>query len=112
MPHLQRPGSTRAVRIVSPPVFVSVLISRRILASSGALASPSGSFAGLLSLVFLVCVASQLLDVVHQAIQPPLRAHFLLATQCEAVQSLGVPDVGEHRFDGGNPLAVDRPSSN
>lgn len=54
--------------------------------------------------------ASHLLDVVHQAEQPPLRAHFGCATQCEAIQTLVVPDVAEHGLDGGNALAVQPPA--
>ena len=59
----------------------------------------------------------QLLDVVNQAIQIPLRVHLWLGSQREAVEPLVVPKVGEHRLDDGDaspvepaaPLAVNRP---
>ena len=40
----------------------------------------------------------QFLDVVHQAVQPPLRAHLVLNVQREPVQSIVVPDVAKHRL--------------
>jgi hypothetical protein len=45
----------------------------------------------------------QLLDVVNQAIQLPLGVHLGLSAQCEAIQALVVPEVGEYRFDRGEP---------
>lgn len=48
----------------------------------------------------------QLLDVVYQAVELPLRIDFLLPAQREAIQPLVVPQVAEHRFDGGEALAV------
>lgn len=48
----------------------------------------------------------QLLDVVHQAIQLPLRIYFFPAPQCEPVQPLVVPQVAKHRFHDGKALAV------
>ena len=59
----------------------------------------------------------QLLDVVNQTVQIPLRVHLWLGSQREAVEPLVVPQVGEHRLDDGDappveaaaPLAVDRP---
>ena len=49
----------------------------------------------------------QLLDVVHQAVELPLRADLRLAPQREPVHVLVVPDVGEHRFHGGEAPAVE-----
>lgn len=46
----------------------------------------------------------------HQAIQPPLRAHLLAPAQRESVQPLVVPDVAKHRLDRADALAV-APSS-
>ena len=50
-----------------------------------------------------VSVVSQLLDVVHQAVQLPLPIHLLAPTQREAGESLVVPQVAEHGLDGGKP---------
>ena len=44
----------------------------------------------------------QLLDVVNQAVQIPLRVHLWLGSQREAVEPLVVPQVGEHRLDDGD----------
>ena len=41
----------------------------------------------------------QLLDIVNQAVEIPLRVHLALGSQGEAVQSFVVPQVGEDRFD-------------
>ena len=41
----------------------------------------------------------QLLDIVNQAVEVPLRVHLALSSQGEAVQSFIVPQVAEHRFD-------------
>lgn len=40
----------------------------------------------------------QLLDIVNQAVQVPLRVHLRLRSQREAIQALVVPKVGEHGF--------------
>ena len=56
-------------------------------------------------------MVGQLLDVVHQAVQAPLRIDFGLAAQREAVQSLDVPDVAKHRLHGADALAVQVPAS-
>ena len=58
----------------------------------------------------------QLLDVVNQAVQVPLRVHFGLRAQGEAIEALVVPQVGEDRLHDGDappvefapPVAVDR----
>ena len=51
-------------------------------------------------------VVRQFLDVVPQTVELPLRIDFLLSAQREAIQPLVVPQVAEHRFDGGEALAV------
>ena len=51
----------------------------------------------------------QLLDVVHQAEQPPLRADLVLATQREAGEPLVVAQVAEGGLHGGDALAVELP---
>lgn len=48
----------------------------------------------------------QLLDVVHQAEQLPLRAHLAQTPEREAAQPLVVPQLGEHRLHGGDAPAV------
>ena len=53
----------------------------------------------------------QLLDVVHETVQVPLRVHLALAAQVEPVQPLVVPDVGKHRLHGAHALAVQAPAS-
>ena len=60
----------------------------------------------------LPCIAMmrQLLDVVNQAVQVPLRVHLRLRSQREAIQALVVPQVGEHRLDDRDAPAVE-PSS-
>ena len=52
----------------------------------------------------------QLLDVVNQAVQVPLRIHLRLRSQRETIQALVVPKVGEHRFDDRDAPAIE-PSS-
>jgi hypothetical protein len=42
----------------------------------------------------------QLLNVVHHAVQVPLRVDLLAPTVVEADQPLVVPDVGKHRLHG------------
>ena len=51
----------------------------------------------------MVC---QLLDVVDEAIELPLRIDLLLSTQGETIEALVVPEIAEDRFDGGETLAV------
>ncbi len=53
-----------------------------------------------------VTVVREFLDVVHEAVEFPLRIHLLLPAQREAVELLVVPDVAEDRFDRGKALAV------
>jgi hypothetical protein len=48
-----------------------------------------------------VPVVRQLLDVVHQAVELPLRIDLGLPSQGEAVQFLVRSEVAEHRFHGG-----------
>lgn len=55
---------------------------------------------GLLAPLPLQITPGQFLDVVHQAIQPPLHAHLMPAAQCEPAPALVVPDVAEHRTEG------------
>ena len=55
--------------------------------------------------------SSQLLNVVHQAVQMPLRVDLLPAAQVESAQAFVVPDVGKHRFHRANALAVQLPAS-
>ena len=52
----------------------------------------------------------QLLDVVHETVQVPLRVHLGLAAQVEPVQPLVVADVGKHRLHGAHALAVQAPA--
>ena len=52
----------------------------------------------------------QLLDVVHETVQVPLRVHLGLAAQVEPVQPLVVADVGKHRLHGAHTLAVQAPA--
>jgi len=51
-------------------------------------------------------VMRQFLDVVHQTVQLPLRIHFLLSPEREAVELLVVAQVAENGFDGGEASAV------
>jgi hypothetical protein len=48
----------------------------------------------------------QLLSVVHQAVQRPLRVHLGLSPYSKAVELFVVPDVGKHRLHGCHALAV------
>jgi hypothetical protein len=48
----------------------------------------------------------QLLDVMDEAEELPLRIDFLLSAQREAIEPLVVPDIGEHRFNRGKTLSV------
>ena len=49
----------------------------------------------------------QLLDVVNQAVQMPLRVHLGLRAQREAVQALVVAQIGEHGLDDGDAPPVE-----
>ena len=51
-------------------------------------------------------VVHQLLDVVDQAVELPLRVDLVPTAQREPVQAFVVPDVAEHRLDGGEPPAI------
>jgi hypothetical protein len=51
-------------------------------------------------------IVRNLLDVMHQAVQVPLRVYFALASERESVQSLVVLDVGKYWFHRSNALAV------
>jgi hypothetical protein len=53
-------------------------------------------------------VMRQLLDVVHQAEELPLRIHLPLSSQREAIQPLVVADVAEHRLHRGEASPVQR----
>jgi hypothetical protein len=48
----------------------------------------------------------QLLDVVYQAVELPLRIHLLLPSEGEAVQLFVVAQVAEHRFHRGKASAI------
>ena len=48
----------------------------------------------------------QLLNVVHQTVQIPLRRYLGLAAQRESAQVLVVPDIAKHRLHGANALTV------
>jgi len=50
---------------------------------------------------------SQLLDVVHHAVQVPLRVDFGATPVVEARQALVVPDVAKHRLHCADALAVE-----
>jgi hypothetical protein len=50
-----------------------------------------------------------LLDVVHQTEQLPLRVHFLLAAQSKSIHPL-VLEIPEHRLYDGNALVVNEPA--
>lgn len=51
-------------------------------------------------------IAMHFTDVVHHAVQQPLRVHFAFAAQAEAAQSARAADVAEHGFDNREPPAV------
>jgi len=53
----------------------------------------------------------QFFDVVHQTVELPLRVDLLLPAQREAIEPLVVPQVAEHRLDGGESAAVQRTSA-
>ncbi len=48
----------------------------------------------------------QLLDVVHQAVELPLRIHLLLPSEGEAVQLFVVAQIAKHRFHRGKASAI------
>jgi hypothetical protein len=54
-----------------------------------------------------VTVVRQFLDVVHHAVELPLRVHLLPSAQGEAIEPLVVPEVAEHRFDRREAPAVE-----
>ena len=54
-----------------------------------------------------VTVVRQLLDVVHHAVELPLRIDFPASAQREAIEPFVVPEVAEHRFDRGEALPVE-----
>ena len=70
------------------------------------LRKPLGGLSGLLIHASLIAEVRQLLDVVHQAIQLPLRAHLGAASPRETIEPLGVPDVGKLLLHRGHALAV------
>lgn len=45
-----------------------------------------------------ISMMGQLFDVVHQAVELPLRVDLLLSTQCKARDPLVVTQVAEHRL--------------
>src|SRR5512134_1025966 len=47
-----------------------------------------------------------LADVMHHAVEQPLRVHLLLAAQAQPPEPVGAADVGEHRLDRPEPPAV------
>lgn len=53
-----------------------------------------------------MAVTRQLLDVVHQAAELPLRIDFSLPSRRKAVELFVVPDVAEHRCPGGKAPPV------
>jgi hypothetical protein len=69
-----------------------------------------------LPVLFTISMMRQLLDIVNQTVEIPLRVHFALGSQGEAVQPFVVPQVAEDRFDDpdappielASALAVDR----
>ena len=48
----------------------------------------------------------QLLNVMDEAEELPLRIDFLLFAQREAIEPLVVPDIRKHRFNRGKTLSV------
>ena len=48
----------------------------------------------------------QLLDVMDEAVQLPLRIDLHLSSQGEAIESLVVPKIAEDGFNGGKALAI------
>jgi hypothetical protein len=64
-----------------------------------------------LCLLLRIPTLCQLLNVVHHAVQIPLRVDLLAPTVVKAAQSLVVPNVGKHRLHSTNALAVKLPAS-
>lgn len=58
---------------------------------------------------YLLYVARDLPDVVHQAIKRSMGVHLGPTPEREAAHALVAPDVGEHRLYGGDALAVQAP---
>ena len=56
--------------------------------------------------LLLQIAPGQLLDVVHRAIQPPLRAQLVFAAQRKPVPPLVAPDVAKHRLHRADVLVV------
>ena len=48
----------------------------------------------------------QLLDVVHQTKEMPLRIHLLLPAQRETIQALVASDISKHRLHGRHALTI------
>jgi hypothetical protein len=88
------------VHALSVPQF---RLNERLIAAQGLAAALS---TGSLPQVRL----RQLLDVVHHAVQVPLRVDFLVAPVVQARQAFVVPDVGKHRLYRANALAVELPA--
>ena len=78
----------------------------QICAIAPAMVSP-----GLSCLLQRIPTLCQLLNVVHHAVQIPLRVDLLPPTVVKAVQSFVVSDVGKHRLHRTNALAVKLPAS-
>jgi hypothetical protein len=49
----------------------------------------------------------QLLDVVHHAIELPLRIDFALTSEREAIEPFVVAQIAEYRLDGGNASTIE-----
>jgi len=67
---------------------------------------PVGMMRALCPLLLRIPVMRQLLDVVYQAVELPLRINLALSPECEPVQLLVVPDVTEHQFHRGKASPV------
>ena len=67
---------------------------------------PRGRFLACTPRLLGIPMVGQLLDVVHQAVQAPLRIDFRLAAQPKAVQTLLVSQVAKHWSDVANALAI------
>jgi len=50
----------------------------------------------------------QLLDVMDETVELPLRIDLLLTSQGKAIESLVMPDIPEDRLDGSKALSVKR----
>ena len=67
--------------------------------------------ATLLNLLLPQARPSQLLDVVHHAVQVPLCADLDAPAVVQAVKTFVVPNVAKHRLHRANALAVELPAS-